>query len=71
MDDPANAPFMESIGRGECPRELEPATRDVPVTVNLVRSHAPYAPPARPAYTAFQGTGRTLAGTLPAVPFCC
>ena len=65
MDDPANAPFMESIGRGECPQELEPPTRDLPVTVNLVRSRAPYTPPARPAYTAFHGTGRTLAGVLP------
>lgn len=24
MRDPANAPFMNSIARGECPRELEP-----------------------------------------------
>lgn len=24
MRDPANAPFMNSISRGECPRELEP-----------------------------------------------
>ena len=61
---------MESIGRGECPQELEPASRDLPVTVNLVRSRADYTPPARPAYTAFHGTGRTLAGAHPAVPPC-
>lgn len=60
--DPANRPFMESIGRGECPQELEPPSRDLPVSVNLVRSRADYTPPARPAYTAFHGTGRTLAG---------
>ena len=62
MDDPANLPFMESISRGECPAELEPAVRDTQITVNLVRSHEPYTPPARPAYVAFRGTGRTLAG---------
>lgn len=27
MQDPANAPFMNSISRGECPRELEPGER--------------------------------------------
>ena len=64
ISDPANRPFMESIGRGECPQELEPPSRDLPVTVNLVRSRADYTPPARSAYTAFHGTGRTLAGAF-------
>ena len=62
MHDPANLAFMESISRGECPLELEPPVRDTPISVNLVRSHSPYTPPERPAYVAFRGTGRTLAG---------
>ncbi len=37
MRDPANAPFMNSIARGECPRELEPRDSSQPVNVNLVR----------------------------------
>ena len=65
VDDPANLDIMASISRGECPRELEPPSRDTPITVNLVRHHGPYTAPAapvRPAYVAFRGTGRTLAG---------
>ncbi|XP_027172440.1 plant UBX domain-containing protein 4-like isoform X2 [Coffea eugenioides] len=27
LDDPANASFLESIGRSECPRELQPANK--------------------------------------------
>lgn len=37
------------------------------VSVNLVRREAPYEPPARPRYQAFQGTGRTLASAPSAV----
>jgi SEP domain len=29
MRAPANAPFMNSISRGECPRELEPGDGDI------------------------------------------
>ena len=35
--------------------------------MNLVRREAPYEPPARPRYQAFQGTGRTLSSAPPAV----
>jgi UBX domain-containing protein 1 len=66
MRDPANAPFMNSIARGECPRELEPADTTTPVNVNLVRNAGAYEPPPKPAYTAFSGASRTLAGPEPA-----
>ncbi|XRB13088.1 UBX domain-containing protein [Pseudoscourfieldia marina] len=60
IDDPANAPFMQSIARGECPRELEPTTRGAPVHVNLVRKMEPYSAPPEPKYRAFAGTGNKL-----------
>lgn len=60
MTDPANMPFMQSIMRGECPAELDPGTSDVPIHVNLVRSHEEYAEPEKPKYKAFSGSGRRL-----------
>lgn len=38
LDDPANRAFLDSMARGECPAELEPASRSTPVNVNLVRA---------------------------------
>ncbi|GFZ03317.1 plant UBX domain containing protein 4 [Actinidia rufa] len=37
LDDPENAPFLESIRKSECPKELEPADRRSSVHVNLIR----------------------------------
>ena len=62
--DPANRPFMESITKGECPAELDPGSRSQQVSVNLVRSEKPYEAPPKPKYTAFSGSGQTLAGGL-------
>lgn len=62
LDDPANRAFLDSMARGECPAELEPASRATPVNVNLVRHEKEYAPPAQPRYRAFSGTGRVLTG---------
>eukprot|EP00238_Polyblepharides_amylifera_P012582 CAMPEP_0196586396 /NCGR_PEP_ID=MMETSP1081-20130531/54102_1 /TAXON_ID=36882 /ORGANISM="Pyramimonas amylifera, Strain CCMP720" /LENGTH=387 /DNA_ID=CAMNT_0041908261 /DNA_START=35 /DNA_END=1198 /DNA_ORIENTATION=+ len=66
QDDPANKPFMKSIEDGECPRELEPAQRNIPVHVNLVRKAEDYTPPPVPRYVAFSGSGRTLGASSPA-----
>eukprot|EP00884_Botryococcus_braunii_P023028 jgi/Botrbrau1/9409/Bobra.0252s0034.1 len=63
LDDPSNKAFLDSVSRGECPAELEPPSRDTPITVNLLRREEDYQPPARPRYVAFQGRGRTLTGT--------
>ena len=62
MDDPANMRFIESIGRGECPEELEAEARGADVTVNLVKKDEDYQEPEKPKYNAFQGQGRTLDG---------
>lgn len=61
FDDPANMAFMESIARGEAPAELAPASRTQRVNINLVQKHAPYEELKGPKYTAFSGSGRTLA----------
>ncbi|KAL2632360.1 hypothetical protein R1flu_017046 [Riccia fluitans] len=60
LDDPANAPFLASIHKTECPRELEPADRSTPVHVNLVKKDEDWQAPPEPRHVAFQGTGRTL-----------
>ena len=72
MEDPANAGFLQSIAKGECPRELETLhigdegganaalQRMRPVHVNLVRSMEDFVPREAPRYVAFGGTGRTL-----------
>ncbi|KAK3022364.1 hypothetical protein RJ639_045315 [Escallonia herrerae] len=51
LNDPENAPFLESIGKSECPKELEPADRTTPVHVQQKRK------------IPFQGMGRTLGST--------
>ncbi|KAL9457463.1 hypothetical protein AB3S75_006500 [Citrus x aurantiifolia] len=63
MDDPANASFLESIMRSECPRELEPADKKTRVHVELInkREEDYSEPPKR--RSAFQGVGRTLGGS--------
>jgi len=63
LDDPANIPFLDAIGKGECPRELATSQDpNQPVHVNLVRKDEKWSPPPEPSYRAFHGTGRTLAG---------
>jgi UBX domain-containing protein 1 len=63
LEDPANSPFLNSINKGECPRELAPSDPRVMVHVNLVRKDAEYEPPKEPKYRAFVGSGRTLGST--------
>lgn len=60
IDDPSNAEFLRSIERGECPAELEPPNRSVPVTVNLLRRDEEYTPPEKPRYVVFGGSARKL-----------
>jgi len=68
LDDPENAPFLESIRKSECPRELEPADRRSSVHVNLIRRDENCPEPEK-HQTPFQGVGRTLGGsTTPAAP---
>ncbi|KEH36936.1 putative SEP domain-containing protein [Medicago truncatula] len=59
LDDPANASFLESIKKSECPKELEPADRRSAVNVNLIRRNENYREPER-SQASFQGVGRTL-----------
>ncbi|KAL7000036.1 Plant UBX domain-containing protein 4 [Sarracenia purpurea var. burkii] len=59
LDDPENASFLESIGKSECPKELEPADRRIAVHVNLIRKEENCPIPERRLPT-FQGVGRTL-----------
>ena len=65
MTDPANRDLIDSVSRGECPHELEPADRRTKVLVNLARSANDYTEPEKPKYKAFSGTGRTLTGLNP------
>ncbi|KAL8197920.1 hypothetical protein R6Q57_030078 [Mikania cordata] len=60
LDDPENAPFLESIKKSECPRELEPADRRSSVHVNLIRRDENRPEPVVATQVAFQGVGRTL-----------
>lgn len=60
MDDPANLDFINSVSRGECPRELDPGNSSVDVTVNMLRAEEDYV---MPKYVAFSGSGRTLGGS--------
>lgn len=54
--------FCESINKGYIPRELVEEFGDVSLSVNLVdRREEDFTPPAAPRYTAFAGSGRTLA----------
>ncbi|EFJ44950.1 hypothetical protein VOLCADRAFT_109909 [Volvox carteri f. nagariensis] len=62
VDDPANARFIESISKGECPEELETGKHGAPVTVNLMRKEEPYTEGDK-AKQYFTGTGRTLGGS--------
>ncbi len=59
MNDPANRPFLEALGRGEAPRELLGDGQGKPIHVNCVRSNQDYAPPTK--NMAFTGRGQTLA----------
>ncbi|XAR65692.1 hypothetical protein NMG60_11009881 [Bertholletia excelsa] len=66
LDDPENAPLLESIRKSECPKELEPADRRSSVHVNLIRRDENYPEPEK-CQVPFQGVGRTLGGsTAPA-----
>ncbi|CDP11327.1 unnamed protein product [Coffea canephora] len=58
LDDPANASFLESIGRSECPRELQPANKGAAIHVNLLRKEENYT--IYRGHLPFQGVGRTL-----------
>ncbi|KAG8365379.1 hypothetical protein BUALT_Bualt18G0098600 [Buddleja alternifolia] len=67
LDDPENAPFLESIKRSECPKELEPKDKRSSVRVNLIRRDENYTEPETPR-AAFQGVGRTLGSSTPTEP---
>ncbi|XWS15533.1 hypothetical protein CRYUN_Cryun34aG0008100 [Craigia yunnanensis] len=60
LDDPENAPFLESIRKSECPKELEPADRRSAVHVNLIKRDEKCPEPEKKRQVAFQGVGRTL-----------
>ncbi|CAH9116409.1 unnamed protein product [Cuscuta europaea] len=62
LDDPDNAPFLESIRNSECPMELQPSDRKASVQVNLTRKEENCPVPEK-RQTPFQGAGRTLAST--------
>jgi UBX domain-containing protein 1 len=59
LDDPENAPFLESIRKSECPRELEPADKRSSIHVNLIRREENCPEPEKRSVP-FQGVGRTL-----------
>ncbi|KAM1112809.1 hypothetical protein ACFX13_046479 [Malus domestica] len=71
LDDPENAPFLESIKKSECPKELEPGNKRTSVHVNLMRRDEEYpvcasiSPTLEPVkrHAVFQGVGRTLGGS--------
>ncbi|XXG74249.1 hypothetical protein AAC387_Pa07g3018 [Persea americana] len=67
LDDPENAPFLESIRKSECPKELEPADRRSSVHVNLIRRNE-NCPEPETRHVPFQGVGRTLGGGSTDVP---
>ncbi|KAE9596250.1 putative UBX domain-containing protein 2/7 [Lupinus albus] len=60
LNDPQNAPFLESLRKSECPKELEPADQRTSVHVNLTRRDENYPEPAKPRHLPFHGVGRTL-----------
>lgn len=62
LDDPENVPFLESIRKSECPKELEPADRRSSVHVNLIRRDEKCPEPEK-LNLPFQGVGRTLGGS--------
>ncbi|KAL3363792.1 hypothetical protein AABB24_012830 [Solanum stoloniferum] len=62
FDDPENAPFVESIRKSECPKELEPEDRRTSVRVNLTRREEDCPVPEK-RRALFQGVGRTLGST--------
>ncbi|KAL0398821.1 UNVERIFIED_CONTAM: Plant UBX domain-containing protein 4 [Sesamum radiatum] len=66
LDDPGNAPFLESIKKSECPKELEPADRRSSVHVNLIRREE-NCPEPEIRHVPFQGVGRTLGGSFATV----
>jgi len=62
LEDPANRYFLDAINRGQCPKELAPSDPRVPIDINLIKESTDYVEPPKPKYTAFSGSGRTLAG---------
>ncbi|GLC43269.1 hypothetical protein PLESTB_001492100 [Pleodorina starrii] len=62
VEDPANARFIESISKGECPEELDTGRPGAAVNVNLMRKEEPYNE-AEKLKQYFTGTGRTLGGS--------
>eukprot|EP00270_Netrium_digitus_P016138 TRINITY_DN5750_c0_g1_i1.p1 TRINITY_DN5750_c0_g1~~TRINITY_DN5750_c0_g1_i1.p1 ORF type:complete len:474 (+),score=122.78 TRINITY_DN5750_c0_g1_i1:61-1422(+) len=62
FNDPANARFLASLHRGECPEELSPGDPSVGVEVNLVKKQTNWESPPQPKYVSFSGTSRRLGG---------
>ncbi|KAL2473417.1 Plant UBX domain-containing protein 4 [Forsythia ovata] len=67
LDDPENAPFLESIRKSECPKELEPADRRSSVHVNLIRRDEDCPEPEKSCIP-FQGVSRTLGSSSASEP---
>ncbi|KAE8664816.1 Plant UBX domain-containing protein 5 [Hibiscus syriacus] len=67
LNDPANASFMESVMRSECPRELQPADPITKVELHLLRRDENYSEPKK-TQGAFQGVGRTLGSSSSSSP---
>ncbi|XP_047312136.1 plant UBX domain-containing protein 4 [Impatiens glandulifera] len=61
LDDPENAPFLESIRKSESPLELEPADKRSSVSVKLIKRDEECPEPEK-RQVSFQGVGRTLGG---------
>ncbi|KAJ9170040.1 hypothetical protein P3X46_018176 [Hevea brasiliensis] len=59
FDDPANASFLESIKKSECPLELEPADRRTQVHLDLMRREDNFSEPEK-LQIPFKGVGRML-----------
>ncbi|KAL3519413.1 hypothetical protein ACH5RR_017562 [Cinchona calisaya] len=59
LDDPENAPFLESLGKSECPKELEATDMRSLVTARLTRMEENYPEPEK-RHVPFQGVGRIL-----------
>jgi len=65
--DPANAPFLDAVKRGEVPRELQEKLQGKECSLSIIdKHHEDYAPPKN-AVRAFTGKGQMLGSPAPVV----
>jgi len=63
LDDPANKEFIDDMGQGVVPRELEQGAKGAHVNVDLVDKRGEdYEKPPEPSYVAYSGEGQTVGG---------